>query len=257
MAYGAGMQRDRDSGQSTLFGDPSHQALGRPRLPEVPPWSDIEILAHEKESLGYWISGHPLDSYKEIYDCFVDLVLSDLENAADNRKVIAAGILTKIKIQASRAGKQFGILSLEDFSGTAEVIIFSDILEKRRLLLKEGNAVLVFGAVSDRDGKRSIKGDDLTLLDAATREFPVALRIRIESSLDEDRRRAMLDSIAQSPGECDLIIEQNGNGKRLVYKSTKYRVNPGHKLVRHLKNILGAENVRLQKLRKPQNGLSA
>ena len=249
MAYGSGVQRDRDSGQSTLFADASHGELAKPRLPDIPPWSDMEILAREKDSLGYWISGHPLDNYRDIYDCFVDLKLGELETAADNMKITAAGILSKIKIQASRAGKQFAILSLEDFTGTGEVIIFSDILEKRRLLLKEGNAVLVFGSISVRDDKRSIKGEDMTLLDAAVREYPVALRVRIENALDDERRLAMLDYLSQNPGDSEVIIEQNGNGKRVVYKSTKYRVNPNHKLLRHLKNILGAGNIRLQRLR--------
>jgi DNA polymerase-3 subunit alpha len=256
MAHGSGLQRDRDSGQSTLFGDSAQGALAKPRITEVTPWTDMEILTHEKDSLGYWISGHPLDTYRDIYDCFVDLKFLEMETATDSRKVTVAGILTKIKIQASRAGKQFAILSLEDFSGTGEVIFFSDILEKRRLLLKEGNAVLVFGSVSDRDGKRSIKGDDMTLLDTATKEFPVALRIRVENTLDAESQRALLEYFSKNPGESDLVIEQNGNGKRVIYKSTKYKVNPNAALLKHLKNILGPNNVRLQKLRRANNGLS-
>jgi DNA polymerase III alpha subunit len=145
---------------------------------------------------------------------------------------------------------------LEDFTAVGEVIVFSDTLEKRRLLLKEGNAVLVFGAVSVRDDKRSIRGEDLTLLDAAPREFPVAVRIRIEAPLDDDRRQAMLEQLAENPGQCDLIIEQNDNGKRVTYKSGKFKIDPSPRLLKHLKHILGAENVRLQRMRNTGNSLS-
>jgi len=248
MAYGSGLQRDKDSGQSTLFGDAS-QSISKPRPPDTPQWSELDILKHEKESLGYWISGHPLDAYKDIYSCFVDMKLSDMETASDNKKVTVGGILTKVKMQVSRAGKPFAVLSLVDFSGTGEVIIFSDLIEKRRLLLKDGNAVLIFGAVSVRDDKRSIKGDDITLLETAAREFPVALRIRIENSLDEERKQAMLEQLSQNLGESELIIEQNGGGKLIVYKSAKFKVNPNPKLLRHLKNILGADNIRLQRIK--------
>jgi DNA polymerase-3 subunit alpha len=249
IAYGASIQREKESGQSTLFGDPSHGALAKPRLPDVPSWTSTEILSREKESLGYWISGHPLDQFREIYECFVDLRLGEMESAAENKRVAVAGILTKIKMQSSRAGKPFAVLYLEDFTGTAEIIIFSDVLEKRRLLLSEGNAVLLFGSVSVRDDKRSIRGDDLTLLEAAPREFPVTLLMRLDSAIDEDRRRVILSSLGENQGQSDVVIEQNGDRRKIIYKSTKYRVDPNPKLIRHLKNLLGAENVRLQRSR--------
>jgi len=250
IAYGSSQQRERDSGQSTLFGESSQTALAKPKIPDVAPWSDMEILSHEKDSLGYWISGHPLDQYKDIYDCFVDLRLSELDSAADGKRVTVAGVLTKVKIQSSRAGKQFAVLSIEDFGGAGEVIIFSDLLEKRRLLLKEGNTILLFGFTSVREGEKAkIKGEDFTLIEMAPREFPMALRIKIDSSLDNERRASLLAEISGNPGECDVVIEQNGDGKKVLYKSAKYRINPTQKLLRHLRNLVGPDNIRLQRQR--------
>ncbi len=250
IANGSTLQKEKDSGQSTLFGGPEQVTFAKPKLPKVEPWSEIEILAHEKESLGYWISGHPLDPYRDIYDCFVDLKLSDLESVNDGKKVAAAGVLTKVKIQASRAGKSFGVLSLEDFTGTGEVIIFSDVLEKRRLLIKEGNTVIIFGYSSVREGEKpKIKGDDLTLLEAAPREFPTVIKIILEGNPTKELNAELTREFTANPGTSEIVIEYGANGKRILFKVTKFKVDPNPKFLKTLKGLVGAGNVKLSRMR--------
>ncbi|HBC46013.1 MAG TPA: DNA polymerase III subunit alpha, partial [candidate division Zixibacteria bacterium] len=250
VAYGSNLQKDRDSGQSTLFGGPEQISLAKPKLPKKDPWTEMEVLAHEKDSLGYWISGHPLDPYREIYDCFVDLKLSELENVSDGRKVAVAGVLTKVKIQASRAGKPFGVLALEDFTGAGEIIVFSDVLEKRRLIIKEGNTVIIFGYTSVREGEKpKIKGDDLTLLDKATSEFPVSLKIIIDGNPGKELNEALTREFEANSGASEIVIEYGANGKRVVFKVTKFKVDPNPKLLKTLKGLPGVGSVKLQRVR--------
>jgi DNA polymerase-3 subunit alpha len=255
IAHGSSLRKEIESGQSTLFGNASHDILANPRIPDTPAWSYMEILTREKESLGYWISGHPLDAVKDLYDCYVDLKLGDLENARDNQEVVVSGVLTRMKIQSSRAGKPFAILNLEDFTGAGEVLIFADLLEKRRPVLRQGNIIVIFGSksASVREGEKPIiKGSDLTLLEMAPKEFPIALRIKIENSLDDVSRQSLLNEFESNPGDCELIIEQNGSpaaGKKVTYKSSKYRVNPSPKFLKRLRMILGPECLRLQRVR--------
>jgi DNA polymerase III subunit alpha len=246
VSYGSGLQKEKDSGQSTLFGGPEQVSLAKPRLPKREPWSEMEVMSHEKDSLGYWISGHPLDPYRDIYDCFVDLKLLDLESASDGKKVAVAGVLTKVKVQTSRQGKAFGLLELEDFTGTGEVLIFSDVLEKRRPLIKEGNTVVIFGYTSVREGEKpKIKGDDLTLLEAALREFPTTLRINIEGNPTKELNEELQREFAANAGESEIIIEHGANGKRVVFRATKYKIDPNPQLLKKLKTLVGDGNVKL------------
>ncbi len=250
MAYGAGLQKEKESGQSSLFGGPEQVELAKPKLPQKDPWSEMEILTREKESLGYWISGHPLDPLRDIYDCFVDMKLSDLENANDGRKVAVAGVLTKVKIQASRAGKPFGVLALEDFTGTGEIIVFSDLLDKRRLLIKEGNIVVVFGYTSVREGEKpKIKGDDLTLLDMAPREFPTILKIILDGNPTKELNIELTNEFVANAGNSEVVIEYGANGKRVLFKATKFKVDPNPKLLKKLKGISGISAIRLYRAR--------
>jgi DNA polymerase III subunit alpha len=255
--FGSSSQKEAETGQSTLFGDTAQAMVIKPKYPELPRWGEVETLAREKESLGYWFSGHPLDPYKEILECYTDMNLSEMENSSDGRKISVGGILGKVKIQVSRAGKQFAILPLEDFTGSAEILIFSDVVEKRRLILKEGNAVIVFGSVSARDGEQAkIKGDDLTLLETVTREFPAILKLKFDSDLDSEQRQKLVAILSENSGNNDLYIESTIEGKRLLYKSSKQKVDINIKFLKQLKNLLGADKVAINKARNgmPRNG---
>lgn len=243
IAYGSAVQRDKEMGQSTLFGESSGSSLPVPRLPETNPWSQTEILSKEKESLGYWISGHPIDPHRHIFECFKDLDLGDLEKTSDGRKATVAGVLTKVKIQTSARGKVFAILNLEDYTGAGEIIIFSDLVEKRRMILEEGNTVVVFGTASTREGEKpKIKGDDLTLLSMAAKEFPTALRLTIDN-IDEDTPEKISREFSTHKGDSEVLIVYSQNGHRLLFKSTKFKIDPSPELVGKLKNIIGYNNV--------------
>ena len=250
IGYGSAIQKEREMGQSTLFGDGEELSSPTPKLPDEPPWSQMEILSKEKDSLGYWVSGHPIDPHRHIYECFCDLRLGDLDKTSDGRKVVVGGVLTKVKIQLSSRGKNFGILNLEDYTGAGEVIIFADLVDKRRMILEEGNTVVVFGTASTREGEKpKVKGDDLTLLSAAVSEFPTALRLTIDN-LDENMPEKISREISSHKGDSDVLIVCSQNGHRLVFKSTKFKIDPSPELVNRLKNLIGSDKVALVRMNK-------
>jgi DNA polymerase-3 subunit alpha len=249
ISYGSAIQKEKDSGQSTLFGEMDPSSTSRPKLPDAQPWSEAEILAREKESLGYWISGHPVDPDKHIYECFADLSLADLAKAMDGRKATVGGVLTKVKIQTSARGNLFAILTLEDYSGSGEVLIFSDVVEKRRLILIEGNTVIVFGSTSTREGEKpKIRGDDLTLMSAAPREHATALEVTLADDIGENAPETIKKYLSQNAGNSEVHVHYNQNGRNVKFKSTRYRINPSSQLFARLKEILGPDKVRLIRL---------
>lgn len=249
MAYGSALQKERESGQSTLFGETGDSSISRPRLPEKPPWSEMEVLSKEKDSLGYWISGHPIDPQKHIFECFVDTSLSELSKLPDGRKVVVGGVLTKVKIQTSSRGNLFGVLTLEDYSGSGEILIFADVVEKRRMVLAEGKTVVVFGTTSTREGEKpKIKGENLTLLEAAPLEFPTALSITLDQDIDEDLPEIVAQRLAENPGDSEVRISLTGNGRRTVFRSTKLKVRPDRDLISSLRKLVGNDKIRLVRI---------
>jgi len=244
--YGSKIQRDKETRQSTLFGGEQNLEEAKPRYPDIKPWSKLELLTHEKESLGYWLSGHPLDPVKELFDAFVDTPLSELEKTPEGKKIIVGGVLTQVKIQTSRRGNQFALLGIEDFSGSGEVIVFSDVVDKRRMVLIEGNIVVIFGTASTREGEKTkVRGEDLTLLETASREFPITLNIRFESGIEESLVAELQDEFEKNTGKSDVVFMYRQNGQQVKFKSRKYKIDPSIQLIEKLKELMGPDNVSL------------
>jgi len=244
--YGSKIQRDKETRQSTLFGGEQNSDEAGPRYPDIKPWSKMELLTHEKESLGYWLSGHPLDPVKELFDAFVDTPLSELEKTPEGKKLIVGGVLTQVKIQTSRRGNQFALLGIEDFSGSGEVIVFSDVVDKRRMVLIEGNIVVIFGTASTREGEKTkVRGEDLTLLETASREFPVTLNIKFESEIDESLVAKLQDEFEKNSGKSDIVFMYRQNGQQVKFRSKRYKIDPSIKLIEKLKDLMGPDNVSL------------
>lgn len=246
--YGSKVQKDKEARQSSLFGGGDNTIEASPKLIDAEKWSMTEILSREKMSLGYWLSGHPLDPLKYLYNAYVNTTLAELAHIKDEKKIVVGGVLTQVKIQTSRRGKQFALLSIEDFSGSGEAIVFSDIIEKRRMILVEGNTVVLFGTASIREGERpKIKGDDLTLLEAAPREFPLVLRIKLETNMKDELPSKLLKEFSEFPGKSEIVFDYQQNGRKVIFKSLKYKIDLSVTFLDHLKELVGEGNISLVK----------
>ena len=118
-------QRDRDSGQTSLMDvlDTDASSELRPRrLPEAKPWADGEALAREKEVLGMYISGHPLARYERELSTFATATTVDLVEMEDDEPVRLGGIITNVKTTTDRKGERMAFVTLEDFSGSVELV---------------------------------------------------------------------------------------------------------------------------------------
>lgn len=129
LRFGNDFQNQQNNAQASLFGGDSAVSLSEPKFPEVEPWSKMEQLNKEKDIIGMYISGHPLDNHKTDIDFFSNTTLSqlsDLSKIGDRSGIKVAGIVTSYVPRISKSGKAFGIFTLEDFHGTFEFAIFGD-----------------------------------------------------------------------------------------------------------------------------------
>lgn len=128
----------------TLFGDVAHEEMRNPALPQAEMWPGLVKLKREKEVTGVYLSGHPLEDYKLEMTNFCTSSIADLEQYK-NQDAAIAGIVTTVEHRVSKNGKPFGTFSIEDFTGTTELVLFGEDYLKMKHFLSEGTMLFVKG----------------------------------------------------------------------------------------------------------------
>jgi len=256
--YGNGFQKDRISGQTSLFetGDEagaSVKAMAQPHLSDVEPWPYNELLAKEKEVLNFYVSGHPLMRFQDEIRGFADVSLRGeaVERLKEGAGLTVGGIITQVKTHMQRDGKPMAFLMIEDFDGAMELLVFGDTYEKFKHILAADAMVLAHGQVSVREGdkKPKLRVDKVIALsetrDKLTKSIHVRLRTR---GLEESFLREVLDACGKTQGQCALVIhvvtEENNEYK---IKAGNVTMNPAPETLDMLRNKIGKENVWLAK----------
>jgi len=258
------LNQEREAGQGSLFGggergeDGEDGRIGVSRLSDVsalsafsdvPPWTEAERLAKEKEVLGFFISGHPLERYREEVELFGSRTTATLSEWGEQQVSVAA-VVTGVKRQISKkTGKEYARLVLEDFHGTAEAIVFPDCWAKLNQVIVPDSALLLTGGYSDRD-----RGEDQApfivetareLSDLkASGALALSLRWRSPSSLQPSALQAVAALCSAHPGPTPLYIEwSDGKGEAVRLRSRRVRVAAEDDLVRALRDLLGSDSV--------------
>ncbi|HXH62785.1 MAG TPA: DNA polymerase III subunit alpha, partial [Gemmatimonadales bacterium] len=144
-------QQERETGQGGLFGEAAPHPRPEMSLPDVPQWSEHDRLAREKAVLGFFISGHPLAKYRTEVELFGTRTTATLGEWSD-QKVKVAAVVTVVKRQVSKkSGAEYARLTLEDFHGTAEALVFPEAWAKLNAEIRPDLALLLSGGFSARD----------------------------------------------------------------------------------------------------------
>ncbi len=258
-ASASSSQRDKASGQGNLFGAEEITQVadtnGGEAAGSTKEWPKDERLEHEKELLGFYVTGHPLDKYRGIIDSerFCQLgLLDDLDLGDSRARFPFAGMIRSIEHRTTRAGKPFGILVIEDFTGSAEVLCWSESYTPAREagILEEGKVIGLKGAVSidDRTEKRRVTGSGLQELKPhngrngrnGKNGGPVELSLWVARSGVEDLE-AIQRVLSSHPGKTPVLLHlQSGTGRRATVEcGDQFRVRKCEELQRALGRWLG------------------
>ena len=221
LAASAAAHRDRTAGQQSLFGAetlPMRQRAGRHR--RATPFTEAELLSFEKELLGFYVTAHPLDPYREAIEGGKFTPVARLEEMDDRGTVKVAGLVDAAEKKfAKSSGKPCAFLTLEDFTGKVEVRVWSEAFEKFTRHLEQGKVLQITGRLDKRDDKPAIVAQEIRAMPAAaTCEKPVVLRVpcgRTGRRELEEIRSAALDR----PGRRPLVLEfvaRDGRVQRLA-----------------------------------------
>jgi DNA polymerase-3 subunit alpha len=246
-------QAEEEAGQGSLFGgDDSNVRRPDPDLPEVPEWPEGERLKREKESLGFFISGHPLDRYKPVVDAFAPVTTTNLKDYL-GQSIELACVVTQVNRQISRRDNaEWGKILVEDFSGTATVLAFKDSWQENKELLAQDSVVLLRGKVSSRERDEDdppIFLDGVEFLEGIPDSGKLAIQIELDFSEPpeggsfQEAKKVLAAHPGQAPVE---LLVQTGNGlgaPRLRSRSMK--ADPSIETLKALEKLFGASHVKL------------
>jgi DNA polymerase-3 subunit alpha len=245
-------QRDADSGQHGLFGVFQPDAQQQPdRLPETPDWDEHQRLAAEKEILGFFVSGHPMERYREK---LLDLNALDtsaicaMKQGTGKDEIVTAGIITGVRVVKSRKGDLYAQATLEDMSGCVEAIIFPEAYKRIGEKLKMEVPVFVRGAIRVEEGSNpKIAISTISSLDDVKPKLPRALRIRLllDNALPETVD-ALHNLCRDRQGEAKLLFDLERPGDFMaVMEADGYNVQADKLFISRAEELCGRGSVRV------------
>jgi DNA polymerase-3 subunit alpha len=239
-------QRDRAQGQSSLFGMLSGAEDGPPpveRVPDVPAWGEGERLANEKESLGFFITGHPLERYRTELAQWATATTARLLELGDGREVTVGGIVAALRLIKTRKGDRMATFILEDLEGGVEALVFPETYKKVAARLAEDQVVLVKGRAEVLDeGKARLLVSELLPLEQGKLAEARYVTIRVPmDAWDRARGERLREILVAHRGDCPVTLELFRPGAYAVAVAPNgyYKVRPDDALRAELEDLLG------------------
>jgi DNA polymerase-3 subunit alpha len=246
MGFAQTSQAEKLRGQTSLFGSGDAESVQYPPMPFIAPWGDLYQLNVEKEMLGFYISGHPLGKYEKEVKTFSTIGLQHLTRLKDRTALIACGIVLDCKTKLDRKDKMMAFVTLEDFTGMAEVLVFASVYTKFREQLQADKMVSISGRISAReDGDTKIICREVIPLEEVWEKWGKNLHLRMDVMGVDDPLLSKVNSILrQNPGKCNLFIDlKTAEDKRQLIRARKLKVKPTYDVITELRDLLGSENV--------------
>jgi DNA polymerase III subunit alpha len=181
-----------------------HQSL----LPEAKDWTEEQLLAGEYATLGFYISGHPMDKYAGRLKDLNAIDLSTMEARRNGEDIMVAGIIVQSRPMRSRRGARWVILTLQDRTGVIEALVFPEAFQKLEAILKANTPLLAKGRVAVEDVGTRLIVSDARLLDQLTDRAPSLLRVRVDlGSVDASALDRLQELFTKRPGCCRVAFE--------------------------------------------------
>lgn len=212
-------QRNKTHGQNDLFGGASLESQQFPEsLPDAPAWTHAELLASEKNAIGFYITGHPLENYTVVLTELCATQTIDLCGLESGTRINIGGIATSLQVRTTKKGSRFGLMRLEDQAGGVKCVLWPEIFGKYEPLLQNDLAVLISGRVEvSDDGSATVIVEEVSRLDDVLQRKARALMVRIPASAAP---KLLLDDVFRlldkHRGDCEVFIEMYLEGNVIV-----------------------------------------
>jgi DNA polymerase-3 subunit alpha len=247
--HGQKIQRDRESGQKGLFSDllAGQTASPEPVPPDVPEWPQEQMLAAEKETLGYYVSGHPLDRYAAELSKYARKTLAELIGDSSATECRVAGIVTEARTRRTKKGDLMAVFTLEDLTGAVETVVFPSAYVKAESLLAADTPILVTGRFEVEDEKGcKIIASEIQPLDGIAERNAKTLCIRAKvPDLAPEAATELQQLLERNRGETGVELElYHPRRFRVTIRASDFvKVKSSSELIRRIESICGPGSV--------------
>jgi len=246
LAMATSHQKDRVAGQISLFGsaDASYSSSPHHRLPEVPRWSESELLNYENEVLGIYLTGHPLARYEEDIKKHSTTSTKHLADLSSGSQVRLAGVITDKREHTDRKGNLMAFITVEDLEGTADVTVFSSVYDRSTVV--ENEAYLVKGTLDAQNGSVKVLASEITPLSSAKESHVEKVCIETTVSQLEAKIGDLKNLLRSARGEVpvyiniDLPVEEQ---KVMIKVGPSFYVHVTDRLWADIENLFGKDSV--------------
>ncbi len=242
----AGIISDRQRGQSSLFGAFEEKTAPTPEaVTNLPEWPQHELLAHEKELLGFYVTGHPLTPYAPIlekYSLSNTITLAQLPNRGLTR---IGGMIGAVQSGISKkSGKPYAMVTLEDLEGSVQILCMNENYDKYRDLLVTNKAILVIGEVNTGDERPKIFPQEIMPLEDAPRKYTKQVHLRLNMAhVKPEQMESVRELVASHAGKCPLFLcFMKPTGEKIYIEThDRYFVMPSRELQQAADDLFGEE----------------
>jgi DNA polymerase-3 subunit alpha len=246
LARAASVIADRQRGQSSLFGTLEEKTAQMPEeIRDLPEWPQHELLAHEKELLGFYVTGHPLTPFASILEKYSLANTAGLAQLPNRSLTRIGGLIAMVQNGISKkSGKPYSMVTLEDLEGSVQVLCMNENYEKYRDLLVLNKAILVIGEVNSGDERPKIFPQEIMVLEDAPRKFTKQVHLRLHTAhLQPEHLDSVRELVTAHPGKCPLFLCFLKPGGERVFVETheKYFVAPSLQLQKAADERFGEE----------------
>ena len=248
LEHGGRLQRDRERGQTQLFESmgPTDGSGDDVALPDVAAWSESEQLTHEKEALGLYLSGHPIDGYRDQLEAAGARAISSL--VTSEPKVLVGGIISAYRSLKTRRGAPMAVLTLEDRGGSLEVVVFPKTYDRCASVLAHDRLVLVTGKLDKDEETARLMADAVRPIETLTGSVGRTLSIHLTSARHDRRTLQALATLFQvhrgsSRIRLQLDLTERTPPLRVRARLKDVRVRQSEHLVRAVEQICGEGTV--------------
>ncbi len=254
MQVGAELQADRQTGQMNFFGQKAEEndySKDAQRLPKVDPWPEPQMLAYEKQVLGFYVTSNPLSHHAETISLYSTVNSSQLADATRDRQIVISGMITKIRFNLTKTGRNAGskmaVFNLEDLQGQVEVVMFPDVLNRFAGSLIKDTIVFVKGKLDYRRERPNILAVELITLDEVTEKLAARVKIKLDAKDVTKEKVVAIRSICQHHrGRSHLYVAvKTDKGRVYATADRSLSVNPDLDFCRKMRQLVGPENFQL------------
>ncbi len=243
------VQRDRRSGQMSLFalaGPDTKSEATEIELPDIPEWPELEKLSYEKETVGFFITGHPLESCASDLKRVAEIEIIDLDKCRDGQPVRIGGLFLKYKEHKSKKGDRMAFTVVEDMTGSVEVVIFPSTFAQCSPLITSDEPVVILGSIQEGERGAKIIAETVDTLDRALEKYVQEAKVTLRADrIGRDHLQNFKELLYTFHGTCpvSLTLHFDGRGEVDIEMLKDLSVKPCREFFQKMESSFGADSL--------------